>query len=423
MSKRLVRLAGVAALAAVPFMIFWVFRAGAVRPGDEDEEKKEAAIKTPARVSRTAEGDPVIRLDKDAQERIGLEASTLSSASVRPQLTAYGRLQEDPSGSFELRAPLAGSLRPAPQRGWPAIGEVLARGTVVGILEPRLTSADRLNLADRLNAARFEAEAAGAALAASRAALDRTRALNADDRNMSDRALQEAEARMKTDRAKREAALATVRLLESSLRLPQGPAEGTSPLVIEKDGEVTEAPAQPGESVESGQVLLRIKRFDRLLARVQIPPGQTVPSSVSSARFVVLGYESEPLNGKRIAAGPATDPETQGLYLLFGVEAPRRDLRPGLALTAYLTLPGEARGGVVIPESAIVRTAGKMWAYVKKGSDQFVRREVPAGTPTGNGWFATRGFAPGDQIITVGAQMLLSEELKTQIQVGEENPG
>ncbi len=423
MRRRLARLAGGLALAAGLILIFWIFRAGAARPGEDDEEKREAPIRSASHVSRTAEGDPLIKLEKDAQGRIGLEVAALSPCSFLPQLTAYGRLQEDPSAGFELRAPVAGTLRAAPQRGWPSIGEVPGLGTTVGMVEPRLTSVERLTLTDRLNAARSEAAAAGAALEASRAALERTRALNADNKNMSDRALQEAEARVKTDEAKREAALETTRLLESSLRVPPGSASGISPLVIEKDGEVTAVLAQPGESVESGQVLMRVQRFDRLLARVWIPAGQSVPSSLASARLEALGHESTPLRGVRIAAGSATDPETQGLYLLFRVESPLRDLRPGLAVTAYLTLEGKPRSGVIIPESAVVRTAGKMWAYVKSGDDMFVRKEVSADTPTGHGWFVTRGFAAGDRIVTVGAQMLLSEELKSQIQVGEENPG
>jgi len=43
--------------------------------------------------------------------------------------------------------------------------------------------------------------------------------------------------------------------------------------------------------------------------------------------------------------------------------------------------------------------------------------------PVSGGWFATRGFAPGDRVVTSGSQQLLSEEFRSQIQVlgeGEE---
>ncbi len=402
----------------------WVFRTNARRAGGEDEKEKEteSAIKSVSHVSRTKEGDPVILLDRASQERLGLQTSALSASLFRPQLVAYGRLQEDPAHSFELRAPVAGSLQVCSQRGWPAIGEVVKRGTVIGLLQPRFTPADRLNLLDRLNAAQAEADAADAALVVSRAALERTRALNADNQNLSDRALQEAVARVKVDEAKRKAALESVRLIGSSVRSASVSAGGAVPLVIDMAGEITEVMAQPAESVEAGQVIARVKRFDTLVARVQLPAGQMITGSPPSGRLVVLGYESTPLRAEWIASAPAVDPETQGLFVLFRVISPRNDLRPGLAVTAYLTLQGQAQKGVVIPQSAVVRASGRMWVYVKSGDDRFVRKEVPAANPTGDGWFTTAGFSIGEQVVTVGAQMLLSEELKSQIQVGEENP-
>ena len=50
----------------------------------------------------------------------------------------------------------------------------------------------RFTLSDRLATARAEVESSTAALAAARAALDRARTLNADDKNVSDRVMQEA---------------------------------------------------------------------------------------------------------------------------------------------------------------------------------------------------------------------------------------
>jgi hypothetical protein len=75
----------------------------------------------------------------------------------------------------------------------------------------------------------------------------------------------------------------------------------------------------------------------------------------------------------------------------------------------------------VVPRSAVVRQSGRAWIYVQIANEQFARRNVNLEEPVAEGWFS-RSFSPGDHIVTIGAQTLLSEEFKSQIQVGEENP-
>jgi hypothetical protein len=71
----------------------------------------------------------------------------------------------------------------------------------------------------------------------------------------------------------------------------------------------------------------------------------------------------------------------------------------------------------VVPEAVVVRTGDHAWAYVQIAPTQFERRQLVATMPSARGWFVTSGFAAGDQVAVTGAQALLSEELKSQIQV------
>jgi hypothetical protein len=48
---------------------------------------------------------------------------------------------------------------------------------------------------------------------------------------------------------------------------------------------------------------------------------------------------------------------------------------------------------------------------------QFERRQLMATSTAARGHFVTSGFAAGDRVVVAGAQALLSEELKSQIQV------
>jgi len=72
-----------------------------------------------------------------------------------------------------------------------------------------------------------------------------------------------------------------------------------------------------------------------------------------------------------------------------------------------------------VPRSAIVRFAGRTWAYAELGGDRFSRREVTPDRPTADGWFVALGWSPGDRVVTLGAEALLSEELKSEIRISE----
>ncbi|HYM13473.1 MAG TPA: efflux RND transporter periplasmic adaptor subunit [Bryobacterales bacterium] len=416
MSRPLKWLVTVVVIAGAAALLIWLFLQQ--RGEMAKEQESERPIKVPPRVARVG-GETVVTLDRDTQARIGLQTETLAAATLPPELAAYGTLIEDPSRSFVLRAPVAGTLRPAGGRGWPALGEDIDGGAIVAALEPRFTPVEQVDLSSRLAAARADVAAATASVSAARASYDRTKILNAENKNASDRALQEADARLRGEEARLAAARQTVQLIQSSLSSPSGSA-GARPLRVERAGQVVEILAQPGEAVESGQPILRLAGFDRLLARVDVPAGSAVPGPVSGARIVPFGREDRPLDGERVALAAAVDPKFQGQSFLFAVSASGLSLRPGAAVTAYLRLPGEPQHGVFLPPSSVVHYAGKAWAYVQTAADKFSRREADADRPTARGLFTITGWKAGDRVVTAGAQVLLSEELKSQIQLGEE---
>ncbi|HKW93067.1 MAG TPA: HlyD family efflux transporter periplasmic adaptor subunit, partial [Methylomirabilota bacterium] len=260
-----------------------------------------------------------------------------------------------------------------------------------------------------------EAAAAAAALVAARAAYQRAHELNAAGKIVSDKALQEAEARMKGERARLEAARANVRLGTRSLDATTG-ATGPITLSLDRAGEVVEVRAQPGEAIESGQPILRVAGFDTLLAKVDVPPDEAIDRHATTARLLVVGLEGHVLAAERVSLAP-TDPRTQGHAWLFRVGAGGLMLRPGQAVTAYLAAPGSGRAAVIIPRSAVVRFAGKTWVYVATGPERFTRVEIALEHPTPEGWAVSSGVGPGQAVVVDGAALLLSEEQRSQIQI------
>ncbi|HMD70750.1 MAG TPA: HlyD family efflux transporter periplasmic adaptor subunit [Bryobacteraceae bacterium] len=414
--KRFLKFALFAAVAAaVAGALLWSFLAH--RAELAAEVGSDQPIGSASHVSHGATGETIVKFTAEKQQLLDIRTEPIAAVTKPHETVAYGRLEEDPSRSFVLRAPVSGAVRERPAERWPEVGQTLPDGTVVGAIEPRLAPADRITLGDRLSSARADAESGRATLAAAQAALDRATALNADDKNVSDRAVQEAQARVASEQARVTAANRSIGLIESSLGSMSGAA---APLELDRGGQVVEVLVNPGESVEPGQPIMRVARFDRLLARVDVPAGDVVDGDVAAASIVPVGYENRPVHGERVSLAPAVDPKTQGQPFLFRVSNPSLALRPGLSVTAYLEAPGPPRKGVVIPRAAVVRQSGKTWVYLQTAVDQFVRREVRLEDPTAEGWFS-RSLSPGDRVATTGAQTLLSEEFKSQIQVGEES--
>lgn len=359
-----------------------------------------------------------VTLDEAAQSRAGLKVESLRTLAVQPRLTAYGRLEQDPSASFVVRAPVAGTLHVSPDRRWPSLGETLLAGAVFGQLEPRLLPADRLNIATQLSTARSDLSSSVAAAAAAQLAYDRAKALNADNKNVSDKALQEAEARLATEQAKVKAAQSNIDVLEASIE--PGRTAGFRQLTAERAGEVVEILAQPGEAVEQGSVIAQLSRFDHLLARVDLPIGEHIPASSRAAFIVPAGFEDQkPLVAERVAIATSTDAHTQGISLLYRLEKTVFGLRPGTAVTAELSTFGPARKGVLIPRSAVVQEGGKSWVYVQVSKERFARRPVPQDVPVPAGYIALSGFSAGDRVVVTGAQSLLSEEFKSENETDE----
>ncbi len=231
-----------------------------------------------------------------------------------------------------------------------------------------------------------------AAVGASRAEYERTGLLNSESQNVSLKDFETARAKFQADQAQ-------LNLLDQRLADEWGPKIAT--MVPKK---------------RASLIAALTKRISGIV-RVSVPPGQSPIPEPTQARVAVLGYETNPLVTHSIWYAPTADSHLQGQGFLLKVEAQGFALRPGSAVTAHLGFSGTAKSGVVVPETAVVHVGDGAWAYVQIAPTQFERRQLVVTNPAASGWFVTTGFAAGDHIVVTGAQALLSEELKSQIQV------
>ncbi len=150
------------------------------------------------------------------------------------------------------------------------------------------------------------------------------------------------------------------------------------------------------------------------LVELESPAGERLSGTPTGARVTPLADESQTASAEFLGPAPVVEPQMQGRGFLFLVTSNSVHLTPGASVGGFLSLPGEAQSGIVLPREAVVRFNGAAWVYLQSEDDTFERVEVSLNRPYEDGWFVQGSLKPQDKVVTTGAQLLLSEELKGQ---------
>lgn len=257
-------------------------------------------------------------------------------------------------------------------------------------------TADLATLRSNDVAAQAQVEKARAALDASAAEYLRLKGLYQGQRDISEKALQAAEATWRSDQASLHAA-------ETSLKAVQVAADQQWGAVLAK------------AAAENTPLYQTLSARQQVLVQVMLPAGVSLPQPPPSARLQASDGRFD--GATLISPARRADPRLQGASLFYG--APANGLLPGMTVTAYLPT-GAPVQGALIPSSAVVWWQGQPWVYARIKPDRFERLALPANNPAEGGWFVPRGFAGDAPIVGTGAQLLLSEEQRSQISGGED---
>lgn len=254
---------------------------------------------------------------------------------------------------------------------------------------------DLIELRNAYIAAQTQVDKAKAALYASQREYERVKALYGDEQNLSLKTLEAAQVAWQADEAVARGAGESLDAVERGAR--------------QKWGSVL-ASAIAGNA----PLFRRLAEQREVLLRLATPSGTGVTKAPVTVR--VAANDGSFRTASLVSASPQADPRIQGATFFY--TAPADSLLPGTTLTAYLPTGAEQTGGIV-PAAAVVWWQGKAWIYLRSASDRFVRKELPNAMPIEQGWFAL-GMPKGTELVVRGAQTLLSEELRAQIEVGEE---
>jgi hypothetical protein len=168
----------------------------------------------------------------------------------------------------------------------------------------------------------------------------------------------------------------------------------------------------------------------KTLLQITLPANKQLASDIQSIDVEATGNRSAASKAELISAAPQTDTTVQGESYFFQTDG-RRDcsgqscgthaipgdnrIRPGMRVAAWIPEQGENQSGVVIPKSSLIWYMDQAFVYIKTDAEHFSRRTIDQYSAMADGYFVGSGINAGEQLVVMGGQMLLSEELKGQI--------
>jgi hypothetical protein len=230
-----------------------------------------------------------------------------------------------------------------------------------------------------------EMAAAAASFTASLAEALRARKLYSEDRTVSRRVVEAANAQEQADL--------------------QRVNEARRQLALEWGGGVADLQAH-----RRAELLSELSGTRAALVRVEVPTGLPVPRAGSNIE-VRGNSAAEVFSGSVLGTLPTVDPRLQTRGVLVELKGDAAKLPIGQMLSAEVPAAEMAgTDGVILPRAALIRRDARVWVYVQTAPTAFVRREVRDYRPVASGWFVAKGFAPGDRVVAAGAAALLGVE-------------
>lgn len=446
------------ALGLVGGLLFAAYLVNGLMRAERAAEGEEERIEAPPRVA-----DGVVKLGTELAESSGLAEAPARVAEWTERVPVYGQVVDNPGAATDLRSPFGGTLREAPDSPWPAPGRWIRAGQTLGWIDVRVNPQERLTLRDNLTTALLKKQGAEKVVALQRERVKRVESVSRSQ-IVPGQQLDDARVLLVDAETQLAVASASVDLWQKALAEADRPGHRepttfSQPLVAPAEGELVDLTARPGEAIEAGAAIGRLVDSRRVLIRLDIPPallGAGPPGPLKLEANATGFTYGQTLAGsapppdvstiEAIPVGPAPRVDDASQFIGYWYERERdRDhgpgksgraetgsgsgdgpgmlWRPGLHVRAWMPPHGAPkRPAVAIPAEAVLLHQGRSLVYVRVEPGEYRRREVRPLGREGDSWIVAArrgdnpdGLDPGEVVVTRGAQVLLSEEFRGEV--------
>lgn len=321
------------------------------------------------------------------------------SGEIRPVRTVVidpKPIEEDKQAVGEIRPRQESDL------GFRISGKLISRSVEVGVAVKKgdvLARLDEQDYGNRLKSAEADVAAAEAVLVEAQGSEGRLRQLLATGtttRSNYDAALRN----LRSSEAKLDSANAALALARDQLRYAE--------LIADFDGIVTAVGAEPGQVINTGQMVVRLAPPGEKDAVFAIAESAFRDKSANERPEILVTLLSNPAltaDGVVREVSPVADPATRTYQVKVSLNKPPEQMRFGSAVIGRLK--GTTAPVVVLPGSALFEKGGApaVWVYDAAAKSVVLKKVVVARYETDR-VIVSEGLAKGDVVVTAGVNRL-----------------
>ena len=188
----------------------------------------------------------------------------------------------------------------------------------------------------------------------------------------------------------------------------------TFPLLAPRSGIIVAKAAIEGAFVDPSTELYTLSDLSKLWVLVDLYERDAPYVHVGDHAKLTIEGENAPLDGTVAFLAPTIDEATRTVKARFVVDNKAGRMRPGAFASAELPLA--IGSGLVVPESAVIRTGTRSIVFLVH-DNHIQPREVTLGPAAGDVYRVEAGLGAGDRVAT-GAQFLLDSESRLRASSG-----
>jgi len=380
----------------------------------EAERGRERRQQEPPKLGAAPEG--TVRLTAEQIKTNKIQTTEAVEREISPTIVAIGRIKPRSGAESQVFAPFAGRILADADR-IPRPGVQVQAGQVLGDIEQIFAASERVQFKTSSLQLQTEIDQARQEVDLRQKEFNRSRELF-EGGAIALKEFQTAESNLKQAQAKLEGAQRAK--AEYDQAAAQQSEQRRTPIRAPTSGTVTSVNLIPGEQVEPSKSLMTIVDTTTVWAEVAVHESDlTKMRRASTAEIVIPSNPSRVYGGRLVNVGIAVDPQNRTIPVTFALPNSDQTLKIETAIEAHIPT-GTPQKTLVVPASAILSEQGISSVFVETQPGVFQRRVVTTGTRTGSSVAIVGGLSAGEKVVSVGAQSLNSEALKSLIPADEE---